>query len=114
MFSADNAGLIVVWKTSVNDVTQPRPCHRWCVEKVRDVISLLFDLHRIDNFLYCLCLCSEKRSDRNINVCTLSLQTIGEKDLSGIPINMLQLHPNGRCLLIHAKDSVLRMMDLRM
>uniref|UniRef100_A0A3Q0SS79 Abelson helper integration site 1 n=1 Tax=Amphilophus citrinellus TaxID=61819 RepID=A0A3Q0SS79_AMPCI len=31
----------------------------------------------------------------------------------GIPINLLQLHPNGRCLLIHAKDSVLRMMDLR-
>ncbi|GAA6223288.1 jouberin-like [Lates japonicus] len=38
---------------------------------------------------------------------------IDESDLSGIPINMLQLHPNGRCLLIHAKDSVLRMMDLR-
>lgn len=41
-------------------------------------------------------------------------QKIDESDLSGIPINMLQLHPNGRCLLIHAKDSVLRMMDLRM
>lgn len=116
MFSADNAGLIVVWKTSVNDVTQPRPCHRWCVERVRDVMFLLFDLHRNvfrARQLSQLAVCAVK-SDRNVNVCTLSLQTIGEKDLSGIPINMLQLHPNGRCLLIHAKDSVLRMMDLRM
>ncbi|XP_035466368.2 jouberin isoform X2 [Scophthalmus maximus] len=70
MFSADNTGLIVVWKTSVNDGRQP--CHHWCIEKKVD-----------------------------------------ESDLRGIPINMLQLHPNGRCLLIHAKDSVLRMMDLR-
>ncbi|XP_073339009.1 jouberin isoform X3 [Pagrus major] len=38
---------------------------------------------------------------------------IEESDLRGISINMLQLHPNGRCLLIHAKGSVLRMMDLR-
>ncbi|XP_040916900.1 jouberin isoform X1 [Toxotes jaculatrix] len=72
MFSADNNGLIIVWKTSVNDSRQHQPCHRWCVEK-----------------------------------------KIDESDLSGIPINMLQLHPNGRCLLIHAKDSVLRMIDLR-
>ncbi|XP_067336289.1 jouberin isoform X2 [Channa argus] len=74
MFSADNAGLINVWKTPVNDSRQQQhPCHHWCIEK-----------------------------------------TIDEKDLSSIPINKLQLHPNGRCLLIHAKDSVLRMMDLRM
>eukprot|EP00064_Thunnus_orientalis_P012954 superscaffoldBa00002049_g12990 len=72
MFSADNTGLIIVWKTSVNDRKQRQPCHHWCIEK-----------------------------------------KIGESDLNGIPINMLQLHPNGRCLLIHAKDSVLRMMDLR-
>uniref|UniRef100_A0A7N8YBY8 Jouberin n=1 Tax=Mastacembelus armatus TaxID=205130 RepID=A0A7N8YBY8_9TELE len=71
MFSADNTGLIIVWRTSVNDSRQ-QPCHHWCIEK-----------------------------------------KIDESDLSGIPINMLQLHPNGRCLLIHAKDSVLRMMDLR-
>uniref|UniRef100_A0A3B5L2M6 Abelson helper integration site 1 n=1 Tax=Xiphophorus couchianus TaxID=32473 RepID=A0A3B5L2M6_9TELE len=58
MFSADNTGIINVWKTSVNG-----------------------------------------KPDFS--------------DLRGIPINMLQLHPNGRCLLIHAKDSVLRMMDLR-
>uniref|UniRef100_UPI0037E83903 jouberin isoform X2 n=1 Tax=Semicossyphus pulcher TaxID=241346 RepID=UPI0037E83903 len=72
MFSADNTGLIIVWKTSVNDSRQRQPCNRWSVEK-----------------------------------------TIDESDLKGVPVNMLQLHPNGRCLLIHAKDSVLRMMDLR-
>ncbi|KAK2826549.1 hypothetical protein Q5P01_020763 [Channa striata] len=73
MFSGDSAGLINVWKTSVNESRrQQQPCHRWCIEK-----------------------------------------KIDESDLSGIPINKLQLHPNGRCLLIHAKDSVLRMMDLR-
>lgn len=33
-------------------------------------------------------------------------------DLSGVSINMLQVHPNGRYLLVHAKDSVVRMMDL--
>uniref|UniRef100_A0A3Q3KJC4 SH3 domain-containing protein n=1 Tax=Monopterus albus TaxID=43700 RepID=A0A3Q3KJC4_MONAL len=73
MFSADNTGLIIVWKTSVTDSRrQQQPCHHWCIEK-----------------------------------------KIDESDLRGIPINMLRLHPNNRCLLIHAKDSVLRMMDLR-
>uniref|UniRef100_A0A3Q4GUR5 Abelson helper integration site 1 n=1 Tax=Neolamprologus brichardi TaxID=32507 RepID=A0A3Q4GUR5_NEOBR len=73
MFSGDNMGFIIVWKTSVNDSRQrQQPCRHWCIER-----------------------------------------KIDESDLSGIPINMLQLHPNGRCLLIHAKDSVLRMMDLR-
>ncbi|XP_060919571.1 jouberin isoform X1 [Labrus mixtus] len=72
MFSADNTGKIIVWKTSVNDSKQHQPCNRWSVEK-----------------------------------------KIDESDLKGIPVNKLQLHPNGRCLLIHAKDSVLRMMDLR-
>ena len=43
---------------------------------------------------------------------SLSLQEIGESDLGGIPINTLQVHPNGRRLLIHAKDSVVRVMDL--
>lgn len=37
---------------------------------------------------------------------------INHESLSGVPINMLQVHSNGRCLLIHAKDNVLRMMDL--
>lgn len=41
------------------------------------------------------------------------LQEIGESDLSGLPINTLEVHPNGRRLLIHAKDSVVRVMDLR-
>ncbi|KAM9842057.1 jouberin-like [Aulostomus maculatus] len=72
MFSADNMGQIIVWKTSVNDRKPQQPCHRWCIQ-----------------------------------------EKIAERDLNGVPINMLQLHPNGRCLLIHAKDSVLRMMDLR-
>ncbi|KAF3845617.1 hypothetical protein F7725_008780 [Dissostichus mawsoni] len=40
-------------------------------------------------------------------------EEISESDLLSVPINKLQLHPNGRCLLIHARDSVLRMMDLR-
>ncbi|XP_061599322.1 jouberin [Cololabis saira] len=73
MFSADNTGLIIVWKTSVNE-GRPRqqPCRHWSLEK-----------------------------------------KLQESDLSGVPVNMLQLHPNGRCLLIHAKDSVLRVMDLR-
>ncbi|XP_024912762.1 jouberin isoform X2 [Cynoglossus semilaevis] len=72
MFSADNMGLIIVWKSSVKESRRQQPCHRWCVEK-----------------------------------------TFDERELRGVPINRLQLHPNGRCLLIHAKDSVLRMMDLR-
>ncbi|XP_034531432.1 jouberin isoform X2 [Notolabrus celidotus] len=71
MFSADNTGMIIVWKTLVNDSKRP-PCNHWSIER-----------------------------------------KIDESDLKGIPVNMLQLHPNGRCLLIHAKDSVLRIMDLR-
>ncbi|XP_048792689.1 jouberin isoform X2 [Lagopus muta] len=38
---------------------------------------------------------------------------IKENDLKGIPINHLEVHPNGRRLLIHAKDSTLRITDLR-
>ncbi|XP_064913140.1 jouberin isoform X1 [Columba livia] len=38
---------------------------------------------------------------------------IKENDINGIPINHLEVHPNGRRLLIHAKDSNLRIMDLR-
>ncbi|KAM9354825.1 LOW QUALITY PROTEIN: jouberin-like [Pholidichthys leucotaenia] len=73
MFSADNTGLIIVWKTPFNDSRpQQQLCSHWDIEK-----------------------------------------KIDERELKGIPINMLQLHPNGRCLLVHAKDSVLRMMDLR-
>ncbi|XP_064412135.1 jouberin isoform X2 [Latimeria chalumnae] len=38
---------------------------------------------------------------------------IREDDMKGVPVNYLQLHPNGRRLLIHARDSTLRVMDLR-
>lgn len=72
MFSADNAGSIIVWKSGVNDGFSRQPCQHWRVET-----------------------------------------KIEEADLKGVPVNKLQLHPNERCLLIHAKDSVLRMMDLR-
>uniref|UniRef100_A0A8C7T181 Abelson helper integration site 1 n=1 Tax=Oncorhynchus mykiss TaxID=8022 RepID=A0A8C7T181_ONCMY len=72
MFSADNVGFIIVWRTSVDDSLHQRPCRHWKIEK-----------------------------------------EIGESDLSGLPINTLEVHPNGRRLLIHAKDSVVRVMDLR-
>ncbi|XP_061551819.1 jouberin isoform X2 [Phycodurus eques] len=71
MFSADNTGSVIMWKTSVRDGEQ-QPWRHWCVEKIHT-----------------------------------------EADLKGVPINMLQVHPNGRCLLIHAKDNVLRTLDLR-
>ncbi|NXL88647.1 AHI1 protein, partial [Alectura lathami] len=38
---------------------------------------------------------------------------IKENDIRGTPINHLEVYPNGRHLLIHAKDSTLRSMDLR-
>ncbi|NXF41295.1 AHI1 protein, partial [Nyctibius bracteatus] len=38
---------------------------------------------------------------------------VKENDIKGIPINHLEVHPSGRRLLIHAKDSTLRTMDLR-
>ncbi|XP_048387522.1 jouberin isoform X2 [Stegostoma tigrinum] len=40
-------------------------------------------------------------------------ENIMQNDLKGVPINHLEVHPNGRHLLIHARDSTLRMMDLR-
>ncbi len=45
MFSADNTGLIIVWKTSVNDSKRHQPCHRWCIEKVQEMIFVMFYLH---------------------------------------------------------------------
>ncbi|XP_048346095.1 jouberin isoform X2 [Sphaerodactylus townsendi] len=38
---------------------------------------------------------------------------IQEDDIKGTPINHLEVHPNGRRLLIHARDSTVRIMDLR-
>ncbi|XP_024121319.1 jouberin isoform X2 [Oryzias melastigma] len=72
MFSADNGGLIMVWKTAMSEDRQQQSCSHWCTEK-----------------------------------------KLEEAELRGVPINTLQLHPNGRCLFVHARDSVLRMMDLR-
>lgn len=72
MYTADNAGIIVVWNTKTEDRSRHGPTHLWKIEK-----------------------------------------EIKESDLNGIPINSLEVHPNGRRLLIHAKDSVLRVMDLR-
>ncbi|NWX65530.1 AHI1 protein, partial [Promerops cafer] len=40
-------------------------------------------------------------------------QEIKENDIKGTAVNHLEVHPNGRRLLIHAKDSTLRIMDLR-
>ncbi|CAH2250341.1 jouberin isoform X1 [Pelobates cultripes] len=41
------------------------------------------------------------------------LKEIRDTDLKGVPVNHLEVHPNGRRLLVHAKDSTLRVMDLR-
>ncbi|XP_029799745.1 jouberin isoform X2 [Suricata suricatta] len=38
---------------------------------------------------------------------------IKDSEFKGIPINYLEVHPNGKRLLIHTKDSTLRLMDLR-
>lgn len=34
MFSADNTGLILVWKTSVNHDQQLDPSHQWRIDTV--------------------------------------------------------------------------------
>ncbi|XP_045150448.1 jouberin isoform X2 [Echinops telfairi] len=38
---------------------------------------------------------------------------IKESEFKGVPISYLEVHPNGKRLLIHTKDSALRIMDLR-
>ncbi|KAL6039261.1 hypothetical protein STEG23_024154 [Scotinomys teguina] len=38
---------------------------------------------------------------------------IKETEFRGVPISYLEVHPNGKRLLIHTKDSTLRIMDLR-
>lgn len=52
--------------------------------------------------------------DQQLDLCHLwnIERKINKESLNGVPINMLQVHPNGRHLLIHAKDNVLRKMDL--
>ncbi|XP_022089435.1 jouberin-like isoform X2 [Acanthaster planci] len=41
-------------------------------------------------------------------------KVINEKELEGVTINSLEVHPSGRRLLIHGRDNNLRMMDLRL
>ncbi|XP_065062280.1 jouberin-like [Rhopilema esculentum] len=41
------------------------------------------------------------------------LQTIKLEEIKSTPINSLTLHPNGRKLLVHARDAFIRMLDLR-
>ncbi|XP_023695063.2 jouberin isoform X1 [Paramormyrops kingsleyae] len=72
LFSADSAGLLIVWNMAVGDGSYQHPTRLWNIER-----------------------------------------EIMESDLKGIAINGLEVHPNGRRLLIHARDSVLRVMDLR-
>ncbi|KAM9777524.1 LOW QUALITY PROTEIN: jouberin [Neosynchiropus ocellatus] len=91
MFSGDNTGQILIWRTSVK--THQQPCSQWRAEEVRYT--------RTDHSLVTLIMRSLFLAPQNVS------------ELKGMSINMLQLHPNGRCLLIHAKDSILRMMDLR-
>lgn len=55
MFSADNTGLIIVWKTSVSDSKQRPPCHRWCVEKVQDCTLLICQIRSLASTLQQLC-----------------------------------------------------------
>lgn len=38
---------------------------------------------------------------------------ITKENLNGVSIDMLQVHPNGSHLLVHARDNFLRMMDLK-
>lgn len=44
MFSADNTGLINVWKTSVNE-SRHQPCHRWCIEKVQQMTFVMSTIY---------------------------------------------------------------------
>lgn len=120
MFSADNTGLILVWRTTISDSKRHQPCHPWCVEKVQEtILFVMFDpnLH-ITPCTYNVSdggFLATNEIEKNCETLhVLSWQRIDERELVGVAINMLQLHPNGRCLLIHAKDSVLRVMDLRM
>lgn len=53
-------------------------------------------------------------NDVQHSVCHWSVnKEIKESEFKGIPISYLEVHPNGKRLLIHTKDSTLRIMDLR-
>ncbi|XP_021105200.1 jouberin isoform X2 [Heterocephalus glaber] len=53
-------------------------------------------------------------NDLQHSVCHWTInKEIKETEFKGIPITYLEVHPNGKHLLIHTKDSTLRIMDLR-
>ncbi|XP_063040333.1 jouberin isoform X2 [Engraulis encrasicolus] len=56
----------------------------------------------------------DERSSQNPTRLWKIEREIREADLDGVPINCLEVHPNGRRLLIQTKDSTIRIMDLRL
>ncbi|XP_010624853.1 jouberin isoform X5 [Fukomys damarensis] len=53
-------------------------------------------------------------NDLQHSVCHWTInKEIKEAEFRGTPISYLEVHPNGKRLLIHTKDSTLRIMDLR-
>ncbi|XP_036398069.1 jouberin [Megalops cyprinoides] len=111
-------GLLRVWNLSVRDVNG----------------QLLQELEGHSSFVNALCFDAEglrmfsgdnvglimvwntavdQRSPKHPTQLWSIEKEIEEADLKGVPINTLEVHPNGRRLLIHTKDSVVRVMDLR-
>uniref|UniRef100_A0A452SM43 Abelson helper integration site 1 n=1 Tax=Ursus americanus TaxID=9643 RepID=A0A452SM43_URSAM len=76
----------------------------WKVDMREDPAILIrqFDTHR--SFINSLCFDIEGMSEYIPNE---------KSEFKGIPISYLEAHPNGKRLLIHTKDSTLRIMDLR-
>ncbi|XP_011846863.1 PREDICTED: jouberin [Mandrillus leucophaeus] len=106
----------------------------WKVEMREDSAMLVrqFDVHK--SFINSLCFDTEghhmysgdctgvivvwntyvKVNDLEHSVCHWTInKEIKETEFKGIPISYLEVHPNGKRLLIHTKDSTLRIMDLR-
>jgi hypothetical protein len=48
----------------------------------------------------------------NYNVVSLYLRNMDIRELRDTVVNRLQIHPGGQRLLIHARDSQLRMLDI--
>ncbi|XP_062517863.1 jouberin-like [Corticium candelabrum] len=53
-----------------------------------------------------------QRQQSNVENWTI-LKEIANSELKGISINHIEVHPNGRRLLIHCRDNVVRLFDLR-
>ncbi|XP_062952541.1 jouberin isoform X3 [Cynocephalus volans] len=106
----------------------------WKVDMREDSAVLVrqFDVHK--SFINSLCFDTEghhmysgdctgiivvwntyvKVNDLQHSVCHWTInKEIKETEFKGIPISYLEVHPNGKRLLIHTKDSTLRIMDLR-